>query len=452
MKRATLYVLLLALPLCWSGCSEDRSLQPSKSHPESWVKAASTTQTGHGAKVLVSGLASCASCHGSDFRGGTSKVSCFKCHETYPHGGEWSIVGHSLFHGRYLAGVGYETASCTPCHGQDLQDSDGKKNCRSCHALYPHAVGWQQKGAAAFHGAWAKNANWDLTACKGCHGPEFQGSVGKQSCYACHGSYPHNKAWLESSSIQSHGAWLSARNFNLEECKACHGATYQGGDGKQSCYTCHASYPHQASFKYEQNNAQFHGAQLKLNSYDLTSCADCHGSDYRGGISARSCFKCHTSYPHDENWSAPEAASSHIAWLRGHGHDLASCQKCHGSDYLGGTSGKSCTLCHTGSGGPENCTLCHGSADGIQPPKDTQGNTAETAMGVGRHQFHVVNKKYTCLLCHTVPAAYADPGHVQDDTPGRAEILALWQWNHTSATCVTNCHVNDPSKNYVWNH
>jgi hypothetical protein len=450
MKKAVLFLIIVTFAAWWSGCSNEQTPQPSKSHPESWVQA--TSKEGHGEKVLTSGLESCASCHGSDFTGGTSKVSCFKCHTNYPHSAGWTAPMNSQSHGSYLAKTSYATASCTPCHGEDLQNSTGKTPCNTCHALYPHANGWMQTGNAQFHGAWAKGANWDLTACKTCHGAEFQGGEGKQSCYACHASFPHKSGWLNPQNSQYHGAYLAERSFKMDECKACHGATLQGGDGKESCYTCHASYPHEAGFKYEKSAANFHGVQLKARSYDLSDCSACHGADFKGGTAKASCFKCHANYPHDTDWTDPSATTSHVAWMRGNGHDLTPCKSCHGADYLGGTSGRSCAACHTGSSGPESCTLCHGSADGIQPPKDTQGNTNETAMGVGRHKYHVLDKKYTCILCHTMPSAYGDPGHVKDDTPGRAEIIDLWQWNHATATCVTTCHANDPTKNYIWNH
>jgi len=309
-----------------------------------------------------------------------------------------------------------------------------------------------QNSSASFHGAWAKNAGWDLSSCQPCHGSDYSGGGEKQSCYACHASYPHGSVWAEASGSSTHGAWLAGRSFKLDECKACHGSTLQGGDGKQACTSCHAAYPHEPAFKFEKSAQQFHGVQLKALGYDLSDCSGCHGADYMGGKANAGCYKCHASYPHDTDWTAPEAATSHIAWLQGRGHDLAPCKSCHGGDYLGGTSGKSCTLCHSAVGGPENCTLCHGSTDGIQPPKDTQGNTDETAMGVGRHHFHVVDKKYTCLLCHKVPATYGETGHVKDDTPGRAEVSSLWQWNHANGSCVTDCHANDPTKNYIWNH
>lgn len=611
MKKTLLLMTLSALAAFWSGCSENQGSQPSKSHPRGWAKPSGSEW--HGAKVMAAGSESCTSCHGSDFNGGTSQTSCYKCHASYPHPAEWDEAQQTdKHHGRYLAAAGYETASCTPCHGEDLQNSEGKKPCMSCHTLYPHASGWMDEGNAnfhgrelakfgyaiasctschategadvdgkkackschtlfphdtgwmtpedaKFHGAWAKKAGWDLSACKSCHGDQFQGGEGKASCYTCHAtfphkegwnnpansgyhgaylagkaykleecqtchgsnfqggdgkaacntchasyphvtgfkndqnsaqfhgttlksagydlsgcsachgadfqggtskqscfkchtSYPHNSAWLNPADSRYHGAYVAGKSYQLAECQACHGSNFQGGDGKSSCYTCHSSYPHSSAFKNETSAAQFHGVQLKAGGYALTACAACHGADYKGGTSGKSCYTCHSSYPHDAAWNNPSAATSHIGFLRGHGHDLQPCQSCHGADYNGGTSGKTCNLCHSSSGGPENCTLCHGSSDGVQPPKDTQGRTDESAMGVGRHEKHVKDKKYTCVLCHTYPARYSDPGHVLNDaTPGAAEVLSLWQWNRTTATCVTGCHANDPGKSYIWN-
>ncbi len=452
MKKAILSSLLLLVAAWWAGCSKDQLPQPSTAHPQNWAKAATSSREGHGQKVLTAGLASCTSCHGTDLKGGKSRVSCFKCHATYPHSEDWLTVGHSRFHGQVLADEGYATTACTPCHGEDLQNSEGKKPCTTCHALYPHVSGWMQISSAAFHGVWGKNAGWNLSSCQPCHGSDFKGGRNMQSCYPCHASFPHKSGWAEAGGSASHGAWLAGRSFKLDECKACHGANLQGGDGKEACTACHAAYPHDAAFKYNKTATSFHGIQLKARGYDLSGCSGCHGADFQGGNTGATCYKCHTSFPHSTDWTRPAGTTSHIAWMRGHGHDLTPCTSCHGSDYLGGTSDKSCTLCHSGSGGPENCTLCHGSSDGIQPPKDTQGNTAESAMGVGRHRFHVVDKRYTCLLCHVVPARYSDPGHVNDSTPGRAEVIDLWQWNHATGTCITGCHENDPTKNYIWNH
>lgn len=76
----------------------------------------------------------CVQCHGEDFDGGTSRVSCFSCHD-----GPEGSIGHSdswlepedpiHFHGRY----GREfVGGCTACHGVDLRGNIGP-SCFICH-------------------------------------------------------------------------------------------------------------------------------------------------------------------------------------------------------------------------------------------------------------------------------------------------------------------------------
>jgi len=73
---------------------------------------------------------------------------------------------------------------------------------------------------------------------------------------------------------------------------------------------------------------------------------------------------------------------------------------------------------------PTTCNSCHGSANNPAPPKDLEGNTATTAMGVGAHQAHLAGSNWaravTCDECHIVPQNVNDPGHF--DSPRPAEL------------------------------
>lgn len=399
-------------------------------------------------------MAECKDCHGDNLQGGDGKQACNTCHQSYPHTAEWLTDGSANYHGAYLAGKNFSSDECKTCHGENLQGGTGKQACNACHATYPHSPAFKSEtGSSQFHGAYLKTASYNNATCAPCHGTDYAGGQSRVACFTCHTSYPHASQWVDENAPGYHGAYLSTRNFNNNECKSCHGESLQGGDGKQACNSCHATYPHSSTFKNDANNAEFHGPYLKAQGYALNACADCHGSDYMGGSSRASCYTCHGSYPHSLTWNNAQELDSHTGYLRSHRHNLQDCQTCHGSDYRGGTSSESCYACHNSAQGPENCTLCHGSSDNMAPPKDTQGNTSETALGVGRHQFHVADKKYNCQLCHVMPAAFATAGHVyEDNTPGHAEVNSLWQWNSATATCVTGCHANDPNKNYIWNH
>ena len=127
---------------------------------------------------------------------------------------------------------------------------------------------------------------------------------------------------------------------------------------------------------------------------------------------------------HEQGWTIESSANFHGKAIEEDAWRMTSCNKCHGSDYRGGSSGVSCLTCHSQPGGPENCATCHGGTNAA-PPKDLSGNTATSSTGVGAHQSHLlvddtVFTAVACNECHTVPASLSSAGHI-DST--RAKIL-----------------------------
>ncbi len=131
VPRFQLVALLVAA--MFVGCSEKRTPVEIGAHPEGWL-------TAHGQAVVesVRGPASCASCHGDDYAGGASKVSCGSsgCHASYPHPEQFSDRLSPEFHGQYIAEVtDWDMTTCRSCHGSSY---DGKgieaKNCLTCHS------------------------------------------------------------------------------------------------------------------------------------------------------------------------------------------------------------------------------------------------------------------------------------------------------------------------------
>ena len=94
------------------------------------------------------------------------------------------------------------------------------------------------------------------------------------------------------------------------------------------------------------------------------------------------------------------------------------CIQCHAADFKGGITGKSCYKCHTEPAGPQACNTCHGDFNDpnrIAPPRDISGNTSPTSRGVGAHTNHLYTNSLSvvsCAYCHTVPASVSDPGHI----------------------------------------
>jgi predicted CxxxxCH...CXXCH cytochrome family protein len=87
------------------------------------------------------------------------------------------------------------------------------------------------------------------------------------------------------------------------------------------------------------------------------------------------------------------------------------------------------------------CSLCHGSQQNEAPeapPVDLSGNTERTARGVGAHQVHLAGGMFSraldCNECHDRPESVSDPGHLNDSTPGAAEVVLTGVSENRGAT------------------
>lgn len=93
----------------------------------------------------------------------------------------------------------------------------------------------------------------------------------------------------------------------------------------------------------------------------------------------------------------PDDPGFHGKLVQSLGWDLATCAKCHGADFGGGTAKTACTTCHIE--GPTACGTCH-----RLPP------------ATGAHPIHAaggpLRKKLDCAACHVQPADWKDPSHV----------------------------------------
>jgi hypothetical protein len=133
----------------------------------------------------------------------------------------------------------------------------------------------------------------------------------------------------------------------------------------------------------------------------------------------------------------------------------AACGTCHGNPPATHAADQ-CAACHadgaalhidgalaigTGAG----CAGCHGSSDSPAPPRDLSGNQISTAIGVGAHRSHLTAKArlrgpIACADCHAVPAATADPGHIDSPAPAEVALAGGGAWLRATATCETWCH------------
>jgi len=198
------FIVMLFAVFLLAGCGgADQNTQAplpgsTLTHPADWVNTAAYQAKSinfHGIFVDKNGNQSCTQCHGSDFKGGITGVSCYQCHNGGPtgkHVSGWAdpafLKTKSInFHGIFVNQNGDQ--SCTQCHGSDLDGGVADVSCYSCHdgpsGILGHPDGWQYPVTESvhFHGHYAKKYS---AACTVCHGSDLKGAYGP-SCYSCHG-------------------------------------------------------------------------------------------------------------------------------------------------------------------------------------------------------------------------------------------------------------------------
>lgn len=173
---------------------------------------------------------------------------------------------------------------------------------------------------------------------------------------------------------------------------------------------------------------------------------------------------------HPAGWTLITSPNFHGKYIKTNKYDLSTCESCHGTDLKGGMTQKSCYKCHDGASGPLSCNTCHGSNLNPAPPSDLAGDTLTSAAGVGAHQSHLAGSDFLssvqCSSCHIVPQSAAPGVHpagtgkalivfsnvavTQTNTPGSrfydstiATIRPVPSFNPQTLQCSnTYCHGN----------
>ncbi len=160
---------------------------------------------------------------------------------------------------------------------------------------------------------------------------------------------------------------------------------------------------------------------------------------------------------HKQGITDVNSPNFHGNLIRQNNWSFAQCIQCHAADFTGGITGKSCLKCHTEPAGPEACNTCHGDfkdPNKIAPPRDTKGMTSTSSPGVGAHSSHLyentLSKAISCSTCHNVPQSFDDPDHI-DGYPAEvifsgladSNIAANVTFSFDSLTCSNSyCHGN----------
>ncbi len=183
------------------------------------------------------------------------------------------------------------------------------------------------------------------------------------------------------------------------------------------------------------------------------------------GILLYSCSEMRTDIPvaaqlsaHKVGFADPMSASFHGKFIKDNNWSLKQCQICHAADFSGGTTGASCNTCHKGPDGPAACNTCHGNFSDpshFAPPRDLNGDSTTTVMGVGAHTNHLYNNSLSnnvvCQSCHNVPQSVFAAGHLDSGLPAEVTLQDLAiknvasnaSFNYSDGTCSnTYCHGN----------
>ena len=261
--------ILLSISLL-SSCSDLKQNLPTpvtaqlQVHEKGWNDTTSAAFHGKVLKQVQYEFDECVTCHSKLYTGGTSGVSCFKCHQSFPHSSNWTDTTNAMYHGNYLKLKDWQESECSSCHGAGFAGGSSGVACFTCHRSYPHLSGWENPAASSSHGKYLKTKSWQLTECTSCHGTSFAGGTSGQSCYSCHSLYPHPAGFA---GVTGHPSYLKTQGFPLVECQTCHGSSYTGGPvvnvscsssgchvdrnnapkSPEACNTCHGDFSGSAS-------------------------------------------------------------------------------------------------------------------------------------------------------------------------------------------------------------
>jgi predicted CxxxxCH...CXXCH cytochrome family protein len=121
---------------------------------------------------------------------GCSEKSAEPDRKAHPTG--WSDPASANFHGQFLTQRGTPDGlqACRECHGEDNSTTATGVSCFGCHNQFPHPAGWSGTGTPNLHQTFIQQQGWKIESCKACHGADFhiEKEVGGQlvSCYTCH--------------------------------------------------------------------------------------------------------------------------------------------------------------------------------------------------------------------------------------------------------------------------
>jgi predicted CxxxxCH...CXXCH cytochrome family protein len=343
---AFLMAACFALSGCGTANDQAPALSSSNTHPGDWRSAHRS--------AYRQNPASCTECHGTDLKGGITKIGCStaSCHagEHGPRGIIHPVpykgtIDLNKTHGSFAK---KDLTICQDCHAtpgstgsnprfnlpyETLPNGCETSGCHDQKKGQGHPIPWDT------HGTSGNQAN----ACTLCHGANFEGGSGRSckschtrlmgvllptigSCDSCHGNPPngitrHNRAG-------SHATHLALPEL-ASNCGACH-------KGAGSGSAIHAVFKNRSALislspAYSAKN----GTVGYLLSTNTCTNVICHGGQttpaWGGTIAASGCSSCHVSGTAQYNSYASGKHSKHLT-------ERLACTDCHDIKTLKATS------------------------------------------------------------------------------------------------------------------
>lgn len=295
MKYVITYSLLFTILLLFmSGCADvnDDLTQPQdvNVHGENTMNPSS--ENFHAKWLADSELNDCQRCHAADFTGGTANLSCAtpECHPTI------DVHVEGVWHASYIANneVFYE---CTQCHGEGFTGGSVSPTCKDCHSTIDvHVDGLLNPSTDDFHGKYIAAHEDAFENCAQCHGDDYTGGRAAITCANCHeGIEVHVDGIMTPGTDAFHANFIASNNLFME-CADCHGEGFQGGIASPTCANCHNGIGVHKDGIFNPSSENFHGNFIREDNWQLENCQACHGEDYSGGdVATTSCLTCHTS-------------------------------------------------------------------------------------------------------------------------------------------------------------
>lgn len=310
-NRGVILLLCISIWGCSTANDNPVPVNVSGKHPAGW---AVTSNGGNHPAMFLSAPDKCKECHGTDLRGGITKVDCFgSCHAQGPYGhapGWSSAAAHGTHAKAAVSGVD-GMGFCTNCHGVDFSGGTAGVSCFGCHNTSPHAVPWLiSTGATTYLHSTTSSTN--AITCGGCHGggaklstplapPANAGCFNNTLCHGVMGhapSYPgatHKSEALVGGSLAFNcipcheltnpaGIYPAAVSGTPPVCSGCHPGWAQA-PSSNSCGACHGVINSNTGMPSGPDGTPFpnhDGQHSKHSNVGITTCAYCHSGGGTG--------------------------------------------------------------------------------------------------------------------------------------------------------------------------